>query len=76
MQPKYFSWPVGRQQPAGFLHQPGVWSAGLPRMMCVLSPSLERAGAGLVRFFIHAASVVFFAHSSHTTAHNKVERLP
>ena len=65
---------VGCQQPAGFLHQPGVWSAGRPRMN-LLNLSLERAGVGLVRFFIHAASVVFFGRASHTTAHNFVERM-
>lgn len=46
---------------AAISHRPGVPSADRSRMSCSLPvPSLERAGAGLVGFFIrHAASVLF-----------------
>lgn len=69
-------------QPGGFLHPPGVLSAGVARMMLQVSSLKPRKGwARRVRFFFvewccvsHAMTVAFFNQGSHTTALNFVVR--
>jgi hypothetical protein len=54
---------------AAFTHRPGVKSADRSRMIvCLPVQSLERAGTGLVGFFIrHAPSVLFLFKTETST---------